>query len=268
MTSIRDNNISCEMLASTISTQHQPNLSQDLLLSLPIIRHSKTSAEEEAPIKCIRSKRPYSVNNHQITWTLMSSSNLRSSLSNLCPGKETPTVILEINDLNDLCLFNKKKNNQEQKEREEEEKRRKDTEVAKRSNNVEIEKEDIIFHDSHEQVSTMAMPPGNLHDIMNGINMGKEDEDEEERFPMKKHGGCSKFLTKRSAHKVSSLEPATTNKSIVFSNKKIPHIYEHKRIILESAIMLKEEFPFEQFTKSPVSLLSNAQMVYPHLTLR
>jgi hypothetical protein len=75
--------------------------------------------------------------------------------------------------------------------REEEEKRSKDAEVAKRSNNVEIKEEEIIIQDSNEQVSTMATAPGNLHNIMNGINTGKEEEDEEERSPTKKRGGSS-----------------------------------------------------------------------------
>jgi hypothetical protein len=113
----------------------------------------------------------------------------------------------------------------------------------------------------------MATAPGNLHNIINGINMGKEEEDEEERSPTKKCRGSSKSSTKRSAHKVSPPEPTTTNKSISFSNKKIPHICEHKLIVLESTNMLKGEFPFKQFTKSLVSLLSNAQTVDLHFTI-
>jgi hypothetical protein len=94
-------------------------------------------------------------------------------------------VISEINDLDDLHLFNKKKNNPERKEREEEEKKRKDAEVANRSNNIEIKEEEIILQDSQEQVSTMVTAPGNLHNIVNRINTGKEEEDEERDPPQK-----------------------------------------------------------------------------------
>lgn len=103
---------------------------------------------------------------------------------------------------------------------------------------------------------------------MNGSPTGDEGGDDDLRSPAHKRGGSSKTSTRRSAHRVSPPDVTIpANKSITFSDEKANHLHNHKRMVYEASIVVKDESPFDQFIKSIASFISNAQMVYKYFVI-
>jgi hypothetical protein len=171
-----------------------------------------------------------------------------------------------LKQIQELCLTNKKKNDEIRKKQEEEEKRKKDKEHEARQKAAEEEKSKCA-----------VVSPQNLHDIMNGIDTEQsegmdydmeveENYGDEERSPLKKRSGSRKLATRKSRHpkvnppsdKEATVQTSTATKTSTFLDT---YIHPHSRTVLELAIKLKSNNPFEEFTKSLMDLIANAQIV-------
>jgi hypothetical protein len=171
--------------------------------------------------------------------------------------------------IKEFCLINKKKNNKIRKQQEEEEKCRKDEEEAARQR---------IEEESEREKETMA--PKNLHNIMNGINVpqnameveDEEDDDINERSLLKKQSGSSKTASRRSCYTQVTPPKAMANPPMATSNTKTATFldtfsYPYPRTIIESAITLKSNKAFEEFTQALMAFITNGQMVDPKFVI-
>ncbi len=134
---------------------------------------------------------------------------------------------------------------------------------------------------TEEEVSKEAegLTPQVLLDIMNGeestemsVMQENNNEDEaEERSPLKKCSGSSKSATRRkpSRPQVTPPDPKITasmtsaNRTTFLNN----FVYPYPCIILELAITLKCDKAFEEFTRALMAFISNAQMVDPKFVI-
>jgi hypothetical protein len=157
-----------------------------------------------------------------------------------------------------IRLINKKKNDKICKQQEEEEKQRKYKKEARRIQE-EAEKEDE------------TITPRNLHDVMNGLDYSlpkamEENDEGDERSPLKKRSGSSKSAARRTrAPQVSPPEPPTTAPSAPPPTKTTTFldliIYSHSQTVIELAIALKSNKAFKEFTQALMAFITNAQMV-------
>jgi hypothetical protein len=118
-----------------------------------------------------------------------------------------------------------------------------------------------------------------LIDIMNGeecmetsdMQEDNNEEDVEERSPLKKCSRSSKSATRRkpSCLQVIPLDPKITasmtsaNRTTFLEN----FVYPYPCIILELVITLKSNKAFEEFTQALMAFISNAQMVDPKFVI-
>jgi hypothetical protein len=97
--------------------------------------------------------------------------------------------------------------------------------------------------------------------------LGKPEQEPEERSPTKKRSGSSKSFTKHSNTNKASPPKVTATSTV----KKIPfedtYVHPHKRVILDLAIHLKSKKAFKEFTKALMTFIENAQMVDPKFVI-
>ncbi len=160
--------------------------------------------------------------------------------------------------------MNKKKKDEIRKQQEEEDKHKKDEEeVEKCTTEEEVSKE------------VEGITPQVLLDIMNGeesteTSVMQEDNNEdegEERSPLKKCSGSSKSATRRkpSRPQVTPPDPKITD-SMTSANRTTfldNFVYPFPRIILKLAITFKSNKAFMEFTQALMAFISNTQMVDP-----
>ncbi len=157
--------------------------------------------------------------------------------------------------------------NKRRKKRKEEAKRQKGEEEAHKK-----AEEDLAREKEEENVAK------NLHNIMSGIDRGEdiieidgvENDDKDERSPLKKRGGSSKTTIRRTSGKTHKIISPQDQPQV----EKIPSIlkatqfmdtytHPHRRIVLELTIGLTKEDTFDEFAKALASLLSSARIVDP-----
>jgi hypothetical protein len=168
-------------------------------------------------------------------------------------------------------LANKKKNNKARKQQDNKDKRKKDEEDAlKQAEEATAaaiimvkEKETVRVNDKQDKNLNK-----NLHNIFNGLVTeleapeGEAPNKQEECSPKNKRSRSSKSSSRCMSNKVLPPEAmaAGIKKKITFEDT---HIHPHKRVIIKLAILLKSDKAFEEFTKTLMAFIENAQTVDP-----
>ena len=180
-------------------------------------------------------------------------------------------------ELEEIRQLNKKNHRQERQMKEEEEKRKKDAEVPKsRSNETAMAAEVTAASQEGIEDEDALNFTVNVHKIMNGVEemeTDKQDEEQEdERSPMKKCPGSSKASSRR-GRTVRQVSPAdsgsaTTLKPAIRTTPIIDTFnHKYKRTVVKLAILLTSKKKFEEFTQSLMAFLTNAQMVDPKFVI-